>query len=217
MRILLVEDDLTIGDALYSHLCGFGHSADWFKNLEDAGNAVKAVNYDLMLLDLRLPDGNGLDLLKEIRSHNRHMPVIILTAHDQISERIAGLNAGADDYLIKPFDLDELTARINAVMRRYEGRSSPLIRFANLEIDQSMKRLTVDGGEVQLSSREWAVLEKLVERPGAIISKDQLSDTLYNLSSEIESNTVEVYISRLRKRIGVERIQTIRGLGYKLV
>lgn len=212
----MVEDDLTIGDALNSHLIGAGHSTDWFKRLADGSAAVDVIEYDLMLLDLRLPDGHGIDLLKRIRASGSHLPVIILTAHDQISDRIEGLNSGADDYLIKPFNLDELSARINAVVRRVKGRSTPVIRFGNLEIDQAAKRLTVEGEEVMLSAREWAVLEKLLERSGAIVSKAQISDALYNLDAEVESNTVEVYISRLRKRIGMERIITIRGLGYKI-
>ncbi|MBD8555226.1 response regulator transcription factor [Rhizobium sp. CFBP 8762] len=216
MRVLLVEDDPVLGEALRDHVRAAGHAADWFKTLADAMAVVQTTVYGLILLDLRLPDGHGLTLLRALRSRNDAVPIIILTAHDQVSDRIEGLNSGADDYLVKPFNLDELSARMLAVSRRYEGRPSSRIQLNGLEIDQSLKSLTVDGRTVGLSAREWAVLEKLLERPGGVVSKAQLHDTLYAFGAEIESNTVEVYISRLRKKIGPDRIETVRSLGYSL-
>lgn len=216
MRVLLVEDDHVLGEALRDHVSAAGHAVDWFKTLGDAMAATLTMTYGLVLLDMRLPDGEGISLLKALRDRNDATPVIILTAHDQVSDRIAGLNAGADDYLVKPFDLYELSARMLAVARRYEGRSAPVIRLPGIEIDQVGRNIVVDGTAQTLSAREWAVLEKLVERPGAVISKNQLHDALYAFGAEIESNTVEVYISRLRKKIGHDRVETVRGVGYTI-
>ncbi|MDI7861685.1 response regulator transcription factor [Rhizobiaceae bacterium n13] len=217
MRVLLVEDDSTIGEAVRDHAIADGHAVDWMITIEDAAAALATVEYGLVLLDLRLPDGSGLDLLRKMRVQTQAAPVIILTAHDQISDRIEGLNAGADDYLVKPFDLGELTARMLAVARRHHaGNSSSAIRLPGLEINQALRVLRVNGEEVALSAREWAVLDALATRPGAIVSKARIEDALYAFGSEIESNTVEVYISRLRKKIGRERVQTVRSVGYSL-
>lgn len=216
MRILLVEDDETIGSAVRDHIAATTHAVDWVRNLADATEVTSAVNYGLILLDLQLPDGVGIEFLKKLRRKPDETPVIILTARDQISDRIEGLNSGADDYLVKPFNLGELSARILAVARRYSGSPQPTIRFADLEIDQPQRRVRLDGKDVVLTGREWAVLDLLVTRPGAIISKDQIEEALYAFGSEIESNTVEVYVSRLRKKIGKDRIRTARGVGYCL-
>jgi len=216
LRVLLVEDDYVLGEALRDHVAAAGHAVDWFKNLADSIAATQTVNYGLVLLDLRLPDGEGLTLLKTLRSAHDSTPVIILTAHDQVSDRIEGLNAGADDYLVKPFNLGELTARMLAVSRRYEGRSVSVVTLLDIEINQAVRSIDVHGKPVSLSAREWAVLDKLIERPGALVSKTQLSETLYEFGAEIESNTVEVYISRLRKKIGHGRIETVRGIGYSI-
>lgn len=216
MRVLLVEDDHVLGEALRDHVAAVGHAVDWFKTLDDATSATLTMAYGLILLDMRLPDGEGITLLQALRNRDDSTPVIILTAHDQVSDRIAGLNAGADDYLVKPFDLNELSARMLAVSRRYEGRSAPVIRLPGLEINQVARNIIVDGKAQTLSAREWAVLEKLVEHPGAVVSKSQLHDTLYEFGAEIESNTVEVYISRLRKKIGHDRVETVRGVGYTI-
>ncbi|MGG6895148.1 MULTISPECIES: response regulator transcription factor [Rhizobium] len=216
MRILLVEDDDTIGSAVRDHIAADSHAVDWVKNLADAGEVTSAVNYGLVLLDLQLPDGSGIDFLKRLRRKPDETPVIILTARDQISDRIEGLNSGADDYLVKPFSLGELTARILAVARRYIGSPQPTIRFADLEIDQPQRRVRLEGKDIVLTGREWAVLDLLVARPGAIVSKDKIEEALYAFGSEIESNTVEVYVSRLRKKIGKDRIRTARGVGYSL-
>ncbi|MGZ9719745.1 response regulator transcription factor [Rhizobium miluonense] len=216
MRILLVEDDDTIGSAVRDHIAADSHAVDWVKNLADASEVTSAVNYGLVLLDLQLPDGSGIDFLKRLRRKPDETPVIILTARDQISDRIEGLNSGADDYLVKPFSLGELTARILAVARRYIGSPQPTIRFADLEIDQPQRRVRLEGKDIVLTGREWAVLDLLVARPGAIVSKDKIEEALYAFGSEIESNTVEVYVSRLRKKIGKDRIRTARGVGYSL-
>ncbi|MBB6483695.1 response regulator transcription factor [Rhizobium lusitanum] len=216
MRILLVEDDDTIGSAVRDHIAAGTHAVDWVKNLADADEVTSAVNYGLVLLDLQLPDGSGIEFLKRLRRKPDETPVIILTARDQISDRIEGLNSGADDYLVKPFNLGELTARILAVARRYTGSPQPTIRFADLEIDQPQRLVRLEGKNIILTGREWAVLDLLVARPGAIVSKDKIEEALYAFGSEIESNTVEVYVSRLRKKIGRDRIRTARGVGYSL-
>lgn len=216
MRILLVEDDETIGGAVRDHVAAMSHAVDWVKHLSDAEEAAGAVHYGLILLDLQLPDGSGVDFLKKLRRKPDETPVIILTARDQISDRIEGLNSGADDYLVKPFNLGELSARLMAVARRYGGSPQPTVKFGEIEIDQPQRRLTIAGRNVMLTGREWAVLDLLVARPGAIVSKDQIEEALYAFGSEIESNTVEVYVSRLRKKIGKDRIQTARGVGYCL-
>ncbi|MBN8949658.1 MULTISPECIES: response regulator transcription factor [unclassified Rhizobium] len=216
MRILVVEDDDTIGSAVRDHIAAGPHAVDWVKNLTDAEEVTSAVQYGLILLDLQLPDGSGIDFLKRLRRKPDETPVMILTARDQISDRIEGLNSGADDYLVKPFNLGELTARILAVARRYAGSPQPTLRLSDLEIDQPQRRVKLAGKDVILTGREWAVLDLLIARPGAIVSKDKIEEALYAFGSEIESNTVEVYVSRLRKKIGKDRIKTARGVGYCL-
>lgn len=218
MRILLVEDDVTLGDAVRTHTARQGHAVDWAQDLGNARACLDTVQYGLVLLDLRLPDGRGLDLLKELRLRRDAVPVIILTAHDQISDRIAGLNAGADDYLVKPFDLGELEARVHAVARRYNAHQVPMIRLQDLQIFPSERRVTNSAGdEISLSSREWSVLETLCARPQAIVAKAQIEDALYAFGAEIESNTVEVYVSRLRRKLGHASILTVRGVGYRIM
>ncbi|HWD11801.1 response regulator transcription factor [Pseudochrobactrum sp. sp1633] len=216
MRVLLVEDDDTLGQAVRDHVLANGHAVDWMQTAEDAALAATTVGYGLILLDLRLPDGSGIDILKNLRTANNPVPVIILTAHDQISDRIQGLNAGADDYLVKPFNLDELTARMLAVSRRYGGNSASILSVGDLEIKIADHSILSPAGEIILSGREWAVLECLLHRSGAIVSKAQIEEALYAFGSEIESNTVEVYVSRLRKKLGHNRISTVRGVGYKI-
>jgi two-component system OmpR family response regulator len=216
VRVLLVEDDRTLGEAVRDHVVAAAHAVDWARTIEDATSALATTSYGLVLLDLRLPDGNGIALLKNGRAKGLITPVIILTAHDQISDRIEGLNSGADDYLVKPFNLDELTARMLAVSRRYSGRPSSTLRVGSLEIDVVSRRVEVEGKAIELSAREWAVLDALLARPNAVVSKAQIEEALYAFGSEIESNTVEVYISRLRKKLGRDYIATIRGVGYRL-
>ena len=163
-----------------------------------------------------LPDGNGFDFLKSLRKSGDSTPVIMLTARDQVSDRIEGLNAGADDYFIKPFALSELSARVGAVARRYRGDPNPLVKIGHLEIDLSEHRIKANGQAVELTAREWALFEGFVQRPGTLLSRSQLEDRLYQFGAEIESNTIEVYISRLRKKLGRDVIITVRNMGYRL-
>lgn len=216
LRVLLVEDDATLGEAVRDHVASGDHAVDWMKTIDTAKSALSTTSYGLVLLDLRLPDGSGIALLKEFRARGVTTPVIILTAHDQISDRIEGLNSGADDYLVKPFNLGELTARMLAVSRRYSGRPVSLLRVGDIEIDAADRRVTAGGEIISLSSREWAVLDALSVRVGAVVSKSQIEEALYAFGSEIESNTVEVYVSRLRKKLGRDHIATLRGIGYRL-
>ena len=215
MRILLVEDEPLLGEAVAIHLKRL-HAIDWLQSLEEASGAMAAVAYDLLLLDLNLPDGRGLDLLRSVRRSGERVPVIIITARDQIRDRIEGLNAGADDYVLKPFDLDELTARIHSVQRRAAALPSPRLTIGSLDIDQTARAVWRDGEEIHLTAREWALLECLVRRLGVIVPKVKLEDALYDFGSEIESNAVEVYVSRLRKKLGPDVIRTVRGLGYRM-
>jgi len=216
MRILLVEDDATLGSAVRDHIAAGGHAVDWMTRLDDAVAARSTMPYDLVLLDLNLPDGRGMDFLRTIRQANDTTPVIILTAMDQLSIRIEGLNAGADDYLVKPFDLSELMARIGAVARRYGGNPNPLTTVGPLTINLAQRSALLDGRSLDLTAREWTVLEKLTQHPGLLVSKSQLEDALFAFGAEVESNAVEVYISRLRKKIGNHLIHTARGLGYRI-
>jgi two-component system OmpR family response regulator len=216
MRILLIEDDVVLGTALRDQLLDDGHSVDWVQRLDAAESAIAGVSYDLVLLDLMLPDGRGIPFLKHLRGRGDNKPVIILTALDQVSDRIEGLNAGADDYLVKPFDLAELSARIGSVARRYGGNPNPILNLGLLQFDLASRRIQRDGHLVTLTAREWAVLEALMSRPGQLFSKSQLEEKLYAFDSEVESNTIEVHISRLRKKLGAEIIETERGLGYRL-
>ncbi|PYY84839.1 DNA-binding response regulator [Pseudomonas sp. TKO26] len=217
MRVLLVEDATGLGDAVREQIADDGHAVDWVQRLEQARASVACTPYDLILLDLMLPDGRGLEFLRQRRSAGDVTPVIILTAQDQISERIAGLNAGADDYLVKPFDLFELSARVAAVARRYSGNPNPQIRLGELQVDLNARTVQRDGSIIDLTAREWAVFEAFVQRPSALLSKSQLEERLYAFGAEIESNTIEVYISRLRKKLGRELIETVRGMGYRLM
>ncbi|MCD9568990.1 response regulator transcription factor [Pseudomonas protegens] len=217
MRVLLVEDAAGLGDAVREQIADDGHAVDWVQRLEQARASVASTPYDLILLDLMLPDGRGLEFLRQRRSTGDATPVIILTAQDQISERIAGLNAGADDYLVKPFDLFELSARVAAVARRYSGNPNPQIRLGELHVDLSARTVQRGGSSIDLTAREWAVFEAFVQRPNALLSKPQLEERLYAFGAEIESNTIEVYVSRLRKKLGRELIETVRGMGYRLM
>ena len=216
MRILLVEDDAGLGEAVRDQIAAEGHLADWVQLLADADACTQTIKYDLILLDLMLPDGKGTDFLRGLRGRGAQVPVIILTARDRITDRIAGLNAGADDYLVKPFNLEELSARINAVARRYSGNPNPLIRIGDFEVDLSARSLRGPSGAIDLSQREWVILESFLRHPGQIVSKAQLEEQLYSFDAEVESNTIEVYVSRLRKKLGRDLIETHRGLGYRL-
>lgn len=216
MRILLIEDDTVLGTALRDQIVADGHCADWVTRLDAAARAMAGANHDLILLDLMLPDGRGISFLKGLRTAGSTTPVIILTALDQISDRIEGLNAGADDYLVKPFDLGELSARIGAVARRYSGNPNPLITHADLQVDLAARSVRRGGKSIALTGREWVLFEAFLSRPGWLYSKAQLEGRLYAYDTEFESNTIEVHISRLRKKLGAGVIETERGLGYRL-
>ena len=216
MRILLIEDDTTLGAAVRDQIADDGQSIDWVTRLDGANGALRVARFDLILLDLMLPDGRGIAYLESLRAGGDLTPVIILTALDQVSERIAGLNAGADDYLVKPFDLAELIARIGSVARRYTGNPNPLITHGELDIDIAARRLTRAGRRVTLTACEWALFAAMLARPGQLLSKAQLEEKLYAFDAEFESNTIEVHVSRLRKKLGRDAIVTERGLGYRL-
>lgn len=218
MRVLLTEDDPYIGSAVRDAVRAQGHAVDWARSLGEAAALRDVVKtYDLVLLDLMLPDGSGLNLLKTIRERGENLPIIVLTARDQVSDRIAGLKAGADDYLVKPFDLDELVARIGAVARRSQGAApSPELHFGDCALHLANRTARRAGRSITLTAREWTVLEAFLNRPGALISKGQIEEKLYALDAEVESNTIEVYIARLRKKLGHDFILTERGLGYRL-
>jgi two-component system, OmpR family, response regulator QseB len=218
MRILLVEDDAMIGKALQQALQQDGYAVDWAVDgqagrlaLDTAGDA-----YALVLLDLGLPKKNGLDLLKEIRRSGNKIRVLIVTARDAVADRVAGLDAGADDYLTKPFSLDELQARMRALLRRDVAREDNVLRHRTLALDTATRTVTHDGRTVELSAREFALLAALLERPGAALSKAQLEERVYRWGEELESNAVEVHIHHLRKKLGPDAIRTIRGVGYAL-
>lgn len=217
MRILLVEDDRMLGEALRISLKQEGITADWVLDAEEAELALATGEYALLLLDLGLPGKGGLDFLAELRGGANPMPVIILTARDAVAERILGLDAGADDYLVKPFDPDELAARIRALQRRQAGRTAPLIEFGPLVLNPATRELFRNGEKIFLSAREHVILAALIDRPGAILSRQALEDRLYGWGEEVESNAVEVHIHNLRKKIGAGHIRTIRGVGYMLV
>ena len=216
MRILLIEDDTILGAAVRDQIVADGHSVDWVTRLDAAIDHVNSAAYDLVLLDLMLPDGRGIGFLRDLRARGDVTPVIILTALDQISDRIEGLNAGADDYMVKPFNLSELSARLNAVARRYSGNPNPRVTIGDLQIDLAARSIMRAGSNVDLTAREWVLLEAFLQRPGQVMSKAQLEERLYAFDAEVESNTIEVHVSRLRKKLGRGIIDTIRGLGYRL-
>lgn len=216
MRILVVEDDPILMDGLSVGLNIAGFTVDAVASCEDAYSAIASQNYDALVLDLMLPDGSGLDILAQLRRNKNDLPVLLLTARDQIADRIAGLDAGADDYVGKPFDLDELAARIRAIARRSNGRSSGKIEWQDVVLDPA--QMTVYRGDVLLkfTRREFAVLRALMERPNATLSKTVLEEALYGWQEEVESNAVEVHIHHLRAKLGSKFIKTVRGLGYRL-
>jgi two-component system, OmpR family, response regulator len=220
LRLLLVEDDLMLGGALRDHLLAHHHAVDWFQTRAESLAATLSTDYEAILLDLQLPDGDGLGLLKELRSRKIGSAVIILTARDQISDRIKGLDAGADDYLTKPFDLHELEARLRALSRRTgpgAGSASAQLQIGTLVIDLASRTVSLEGQPITVTAREWAVLADLARHAGALRSRGQLEDALYAMGEEVESNVIEVHVSHLRKKLGRDRIETVRGIGYRLL
>ena len=216
MRILLVEDDLPLASALAEFLGAKGFVCECAASLQAARALLPLAHWGAVLLDWQLPDGEGLALLPLLRARLPEAAVIVLTARDQITDRIQGLDAGADDYLVKPYDPDELLARLRAVERRRSGAASALLQRPGLSIDLGRMAVQLDGQAVELTAKEWAVLRVLAQRPDRIHPRESLLDALYGLDADASSNTLEVFISNLRRKIGRERIQTLRGLGYKL-
>jgi two-component system OmpR family response regulator len=214
MRLLLVEDDAMIGDAVLDALRAEHYAVDWVRDGAMADTALRTGSYDLVVLDLGLPKRDGLEVLRGLRARQVSTPVLITTARDAVGDRIAGLDAGADDYVLKPFDTDELLARIRALIRRSAGSAQPVFSHKGVTLNPATREAAVDGKPVALSAREWAVLEPMLARPGVVFSRAQLEEKLYGWKDEISSNAVEVYIHGLRKKLGSELIQNVRGLGY---
>lgn len=214
MRLLLVEDDAMIGEAVLQVLRAEHYAVDWVRDGVMADEALKTEPYDLVLLDLGLPKRSGLDVLRALRARRASVPVLVATARDAVGDRIAGLDAGADDYVVKPYDIDELLARVRALLRRSAGRGEPVFEHRGVRLNPATREATLHGQPVSLSAREWAVLEALLVRPGAVLSRAQLEEKLFSWKDDISSNAVEVYIHGVRKKLGNELIQTVRGLGY---
>lgn len=214
MRVLLVEDDRMIGESVQKGLRQEGFSVDWVQDGQAAEVALQAESYDCALLDLGLPRKDGIEVLRGLRARHNDVPVVVVTARDAVTDRIHGLDSGADDYLVKPFDLEELAARVRAVVRRREGRAEPLIEHLGLTLNPATREASLEGKPLVLSAREFAVLEALTARPGAILSRAQLEQRLYGWGEEVESNAVEVFVHSLRKKLGADFIRTVRGVGY---
>jgi two-component system response regulator QseB len=217
MRLLLVEDDAMIGRAMRQGLGDAGFVVDWVTEGRAAELALGNGVYDLVLLDLGLPGKDGMALLRDLRKRHDPIPVLIVTARDAVSDRIAGLNEGADDYVLKPFDLDELVARVRALLRRRAGNPGPLLECGNLVLDPVKREVRLQGEAVSLSAKEFALLETLMQRPGAVLSREQLEDALYGWEREVGSNAVEVHLHNLRRKLGPDVIRNVRGVGYKVV
>jgi DNA-binding response OmpR family regulator len=216
MRILLVEDDPMIGKTLYAALEQDGYVVDWVKDGQAARVALDTADdaYALVLLDLGLPRKSGLELLRELRRAGNKVRVLIVTARDAVTDRVAGLDAGADDYLVKPFSLEELAARMRAVLRRDVARSDNVLTNGDIALDPAARTVTRDSAAVDLSPREFALLAALLERPGTALSKTQLEERVYGWGDEVESNAIEVHVHNLRRKLGADAIRTVRGVGY---
>jgi two-component system, OmpR family, response regulator QseB len=214
MRVLLVEDDTMIAHGLQTGLRQGGFAVDWMRDGRSADEALRSSAFDVVLLDLGLPLRDGIEVLRDMRKRNDATPVVILTARDEIQHRIAGLDAGADDYIVKPFDIDEVTARLRSVLRRSAGRGDSIIRHGDLALDTAARTVERKGVPVALSGHEYAVLEALLQRPGAVLSRTQLEDRLYGWDEAIGSNAIEVYVHGLRRKLGSDAIRTLRGVGY---
>lgn len=214
MRLLLVEDDELLGDAVKTGLTQFGYVVDWLKDGESARAAIKSESFEAIILDLGLPKLSGLGFLQSIRNDGNTTPVIILTARESIEDRVKGLDSGADDYLVKPFDLNELSARVRALVRRSTGRADATLHYRNVTLDPAAHAVYVDDISVNVPRREFALLQKLLENSGQVLSREQLMQSLYGWDEEVDSNALEVHIHNLRKKLNANYIRTIRGVGY---
>ena len=217
MRVLLIEDDPMIGRAVATGLRGCGYAVDWVRDGDAAELALGNGTYDVALLDLGLPRKDGLEVLKGMRRAKMELPVMVITARDALADRVAGLDSGADDYLVKPFDLDELLARLRAVMRRHAGRGSPELSYGALSLDAVRRAVSFRGQPIELSAREFGVLEALMKEPGAVVSREKLEDAVYGWGEEVGSNSVEVHLHHLRRKLAPELIRNVRGVGYRIV
>ena len=216
LRVLLIEDDELLGDGVRAGIAQAGFAVDWVQDGREAEAALGLAAYDVVVLDLGLPGIGGLDLLKRRRAVGDSTPVLILTARDTVTDRIAGLDRGADDYLVKPFDLGELLARLRALVRRGSGRGEPELHDGDLALDPAAHSVTLGGRAVQVSAREFSVLHELMAHPGEVLSRERLEEHLYGWGDEIASNAVEVHVHNLRRKLGADRIRTVRGVGYSM-
>ncbi len=216
MRILLVEDDPLLGDGVRTGLTYYGHAVDWLKDGQSAVHALELSKekFDIIILDLGLPKLSGLEVLQHIRKAGNETPVLVLTARDTTQDRVKGLDTGADDYLTKPFDLDELCARIRALQRRFAARAAPNITYNNMVLDPASHSIFVNGEMINMPRREFALLQKLLENVGHVLSRELLTQSLYGWEEDVDSNTLEVHIHNIRKKLGTHFIRTIRGVGY---
>lgn len=214
MRLLVIEDNTILGNGLQVGLTQHGYAVDWLQTAEEGDIALQTNPYEAMILDLSLPKQDGLSFLRQLRREHNDLPVLILTARDSVQDRVTGLDAGADDYLIKPFELDELSARIRALLRRRSGRAHPLIQHGALTLDPAAHTVSLNQETVNVSGREFAILLTLLENAGRVLSRAQLEESLYSWDALVESNAVEVHIHHLRKKLGKQLIRTIRGVGY---
>lgn len=216
MRILLVEDDELLGDGLRNGLVQYGYAVDWLKDGVSADQALKTEAFDLVVLDLGLPKLSGVTVLQNLRARGITIPVLILTARESTEDRVKGLDSGADDYLTKPFDLDELCARLRALQRRYSARAEPVLIHENISLDPASHTVTMNDETISVSRREFALLQKLLENCGRVISREHLTQSLYGWGEDVDSNALEVHIHNLRKKFGQDFIRTIRGIGYMI-
>lgn len=214
MRILLVEDDALLGDGLQAGLAQQGFAVDWTRDGVAAQLAIESADYSAIVLDLGLPRLSGLAILQRLRAAGNAVPVLILTARDAVEDRVKGLDAGADDYMVKPFDLHELSARLRALIRRSRGQAGPRLRIAGIELDPAARQVSFKGKPLELSTREFALLHQLMLNAGRVLSREQLSERLYAWGDEIESNAIDVHIHHLRRKLAPQLIQTVRGVGY---
>lgn len=217
MKLLIIEDDPMIGESVRVGLRQAGYTVDWVRDGRAAELALEAGHYALALLDLGLPRKDGMDILKGLRRRGDALPVIIVTARDAVADRVGGLNAGADDYLVKPFDLDELIARVRSLIRRQAGRASPELRLGELRLDPIRREVHLADTPIKLSGREFSLLEALMQTPGAVLSREELEERVYGWDEEVSSNAIEVHLHNLRRKLGNDIIRNVRGVGYKVV